>query len=53
MALLLKAWGAYWKERTVLDRKRAATMRAARITAEEFEQYCRRFAISPKEVAAL
>ncbi|MBS1828645.1 MAG: glycosyltransferase [Acidobacteria bacterium] len=53
VGLLLRAWGAYWKERAALDRKRAATMQAARITAEEFEQYCRRFAISPKEVAAL
>ncbi len=53
VALLLRAWRGYWRERGELDRKRGETMQAAKIGAAEFEQLCRRFAISPKQVAAL
>jgi GT2 family glycosyltransferase len=53
VALLLRAWRDYWKQRGALDRKRRETMQAARISPAEFEQLCRRFAISPKQVAAL
>lgn len=53
LQLMLKAWAEYWQARGALDRKRARTMEAARISAVEFEQLCRRFAISPRQVAAL
>ncbi len=51
--LLLKAWASYWRARRVLDRKRSQIMSTARISSSEFEQLCRRYAISPKQVAAL
>lgn len=51
--LLLKAWTAYWVNRRVLDDKRETTMRTARIGVAEFERLCRKFAITPKGVAAL
>lgn len=51
--LMLRAWSGYWKAWGALDRKRERTMKTARISEAEFELLCRRFAISPRQVAAL